>query len=188
MRSFLFLSALIGLMTGICGVAHAQQPDNASTQGQPVAEHGIYDRLEGAWDLLVRYPTGEGEEWIESPGHARYRWAFGGRYMLEEVQTDLFGFDSEWMCILGYDTNHKRYTSSCYDNASTAPTHAIGTWNDGTRTLNFEGEHFNPLIGESATFLWNIEFADNDSFRIQMLSDDGNEFVSTIEIDATRQK
>jgi hypothetical protein len=179
-------SIVLALCAG--GVVLSQDEVDWENYGKPVAEHNRYTHMEGNWKLVLRSPAPDGEKWTETKGEATYTWIMDKRFLHEEVKAEMMGASFEWMGILGYDTNLKKYTGVWVDNATTSTNTAQGTWDEKTSTLKFTGEHFNPQTAGNTKFQWNLVLKEKDQFRIEMFYGEGEGATKAMEITATRKE
>lgn len=152
----------------------------------PGEPHQRLAALAGRWNLVLKNRETPDGNWVESKGAAEYRSVLGGRYVLEEVKTELYGMPFEWVGILGYDNVKKKYTAVWADNFGTQTDFAEGDADAAGKTITFQGEENIPGGGKMK-YQWIIRLEGKDKLVIEMMvpGPDGKEF-KTMEITGTR--
>lgn len=144
----------------------------------PGEPHKKLEPFVGRWTLTVKYILQPGTAPTETTGKAEFKWAMGGRFLLEEVKTDMMGQPVEWFGIHGYDNSKKKYASAWIDNMGTAIDLMDGAWDETTKTLTYTGEFEEPGTGEKAKIKWIMKMENRDKLIVEMFEPgpDGKEF------------
>src|SRR4051812_30921041 len=98
-RSFFAVALALVASPGV----RAQEP------GKPGPEHEGLKKLEGNWDLVMKFGGGE------SKGTVTYKMELGGMWLTSSLQSELFGQKFEGRSIDGYDPQKKKYVGIWVD-------------------------------------------------------------------------
>ena len=141
---------------------------------EPNDNHDIFKRMMGIWDVnLVFY--GGGQRW-ESKCKAQNNLIHGGRFLLENVEGDIYAPDNEGKMstesysstkILGYDNYKKAYCGSFVENQNSYMLNFTGRrpLSGEFDQIVFFGLSDEPMIGiNDATMKYTLEFIDNNCY------------------------
>lgn len=138
--------------------------------GAPGEHHKHLEPLVGKWNLVVKFPPEtEGGAWSETPGKAEFRWAMGGRFLIEEVKSQIQGQPFEWMCLHGYDNQKKKHVSAWIDNLGTEIDQMDGTCGDGGKSLVYTAQVEEAHVGKFS-IKWSMKLEAQDKLFIEMFS------------------
>ena len=188
--------ASIGLVAGVVisqekrsDAQKPEKPSEADVQAwikltQPGVHHQGLASLAGAWNLTVKQPDSDGK-WIESKGTAEFTWAMGGRFLIEQVKTEVSGQPFEWLGIHGYDNQSNKHVSAWIDNLGTGIDQMVGECDASGKVITYIDEVEGG--GGDARVKWVIRIESRDRTLTQMFDvrGDGRD-EKVMEILATR--
>lgn len=168
--------------------------------GTPGESHKRLDHLVGSWDIVVKsWNAGPESPPTESKGTARTRWLYEGRYLLEEVKSEMVMPDPasgknqtipfEGQGITGYDNYKNLYVSIWIDSLSTQIQISKGGMDPEGRTLTMYGEMDEPMLGvhgRTVKFVTRIDTKDRHTFAMYDLH--AGDDYKVMEITYTRRK
>ncbi len=150
--AFLTVAALAAALLLPQRPASAQDPGMDITPGQmaemmaqmeklaaPGEMHELLATLEGEWDLVMEYSMSPDAEPEKSAGRSRMEMVLGGRYLREELSSEVMGMAFAGINHIGYDNAREEFHSTWIDTGSTWPTTSTGSWDAETRTLTTTG-------------------------------------------------
>jgi hypothetical protein len=143
-------------------------PEEWRRSSEPGEGHRRLAPLAGRWTFTIAYPGGPGGTPTEASGTSEFRWILGGRFLLEESKTTLAGQPFEWVGIHAYDNARRRHTSAWVDNLGTAIEAMEGDFEDGDRTLAYQGEEDHPGQGR-VKVRWLITFQGPDGYQVRLV-------------------
>ncbi|MDQ3021850.1 MAG: DUF1579 domain-containing protein [Bacteroidota bacterium] len=150
--------------------------------------HKMLATSDGEW-------TGQVTMWMDpnaaptvSAGTSSSKMIMGGRYQQSTFSGNMMGMPFEGISITGYDNAKKKFVSSWIDNMGTGIMTMDGTWDEGTKTINFSGQQIDPLTGKMCDIreTFTIVDANNQVMEMFMTKDDAKE-IKTMEIKFTRK-
>lgn len=154
----------------------------AMTPGEP---HAMLADHAGSWKMTVKMWMEPGGEPQVSEATASREMIMGGRYLKESVQGSAMGQPFEGFGLTGYDNVTGKYWSSWVDNMSTGVMMSEGEMKDGK--VVYHGTYNDAMTGEptkTKTVWWK---QGDDEEHIEMFSEQGGEWVQTMEIVSVRQ-
>jgi hypothetical protein len=86
----------------------------------PGAGHDLFKKLEGRWTAKLKMWMGPSAPPIESEGTTEFKLIFGGRYLIQEYQSDFGGQPFEGMCLIAYDNYRRQYQNVWIDSMGTS--------------------------------------------------------------------
>ena len=204
LRLSLCAIALVVLASAMAGQAYAQgkQEGAASPEMQemmkkwmdaasPGAHHKALEHFIGKWDTACKvWMEGPGKPPSETKGTSEVKWILGGRYMLEELKSEMMGMPHSGMGITGYDNFKKQYVGFWIDNMSTAMFNTLGEFDSSKKVLTALGKMDEPMTGEKDKLVkYVVQIIDKDKhvFSVYDLVGSANEF-KVVEITYTRKK
>lgn len=99
------------VVLAIAALLQAQPP----APPKPGPEHEKLKAAEGEWDCTVHGEKGD------SKGHASYKMAVGGLWLIEHFQCEMQGTKFEGRGAISYDAGKKKYVGVWIDSMSTLP-------------------------------------------------------------------
>ena len=156
MRKTQFVLMTIALALLISATSFAQQtqasPEErkkqfaamAARSGLPTEQHKLLTPFVGKFDQISKVALGPGDP-ITFHAIGTGTWIMGGRFVQvnstsapdEEVKGDR-------MHIFGFDPTANKFTLWGIETGSLTPYSATGTYDDATKTFNFDGENVGP--------------------------------------------
>ncbi len=154
----------------------------------PGPQHDGLKKLEGEWDLVIRYSMDPSQPPSETKSSAVVRTVMDGRYSQEEVTGEYQGRPFSGLGITGYDNVLNKYVSIWIDNMSTGIMTSQGTADGTGKVINWTGESSDPAIGKPNKYRMVSRFTDDDHHTFEMYSKgpDGKE-TKMMEISYTRR-
>ncbi len=142
-RTLLFGLTLVAgtaaITTVVVSQEKARDDDPWSKYSVPGKEHDVLNRLAGKWEFQVTARLTPGAEPLEARITADYRWLFGGRFLLGELEGYVAGELFRAKELLGFDRFRQEYNSLWVDNKTTAVQLATGHYDQRKGELVLEG-------------------------------------------------
>lgn len=159
--------------------------------GTPGEEHRLLGRLVGTWDIVGRmWMEGPDGPVSESRGVVETRWLLPGRWVIEEVTSEMLGGAFRGFSISGYDTVKKKYVGMWVDDASTALLTMEGNFAREGKTLALFGTADDPASGEHDKPMGYVTRMVDDDHHVFEIWDysGGPRGGMTMELEYTRRK
>jgi len=161
---FAKLSALI-VAAALCpGLAQEKPAAGASKEGKPSEEemmkrwqeamtpgpaHKALEPLIGEWQLETRFwMAGPDAPPMEAKGTTKSRWILGGRFVQEDVSSEIMGMPFQGLGTTGYDNLKKKYVTTWMDNMTTGISTSEGTADSDGKVFTFHGKMDDAMTGE----------------------------------------
>lgn len=144
----------------------------------PGEEHERLASLEGTWVVTGKFWPEPGAEPITATHSSVMRMALGRRYLIEELDGDLWGEEFRGMGITAYDNIEEKYITTWIDNLSTGILILSGRYDQNRDAVVMTGDYTDPVT-EQKRFLKSVERVTEDGTRVYEhweVSDDGSEF------------
>jgi Protein of unknown function (DUF1579) len=156
---------------------------------QPGPEHKRLEIMAGSWDFTMKMWMEPGKDALEAKGTAERRMVLGGRFLHEEVKSEMFGKPFTGNGITGYDNSQKKYVGAWVDSMSTGISQSVGTADAAGKVLTFTREDFDPAEGKKVKGRDVLTFVSDDKHTMESykVGADGKEF-KVMEITFTRSK
>jgi hypothetical protein len=158
-----------------------------ATPGEP---HKLLNQFVGKWEIVARmWMDGSGKQPDESKGTSEIKWILDGRFLLEELASQVMGMPWKGMVITGYDNYKKKYVFSYVDNLGTANYTGEGTSDLSGKILTLQGKMDDPMTGERdkpVRYVTRIVSKDRHVFEIYDMAGTPQEFKA-VEITYTRK-
>jgi hypothetical protein len=148
-------------------VALAQEPP------KPGPEHAVLKKMEGNWDLVMKFGDSE------SKGTVVYKMEVGGLWLTGALESELFGAKFSGRSIDGYDLAKKKFVGVWVDNMITAPMTFEGTYDADKKALTMTGEGPG-MDGKPAKYRSVSTFTNDDTIDFAMFIGDAKEPTFTI--------
>jgi hypothetical protein len=158
--------------------------------GTPGPHHANLAKLEGAWDLEVKWWMPGRDEPVVSKATSRTQMVLGGRFLHEMVEGEgLDGGSFEGAGLTGYDNSQQRYVAMWADTMSTALMTSAGHCNEEFTACTYFTESWDPAertltVGKSVE---RVRGPDTRVVKFYETAPDGSERLS-MEITYTRKK
>lgn len=117
----------------------------------PGPQHQQLASSAGTWNFTGKFWMGGPDKPpTEATGTAERSVIHGGRALVENVKSSMFGQPFEGHGMTGYDNVAQKYWTTWTDNMSTGVMIGYGTC-DATGTCTFTNEHYDPMTGQKKT-------------------------------------
>jgi hypothetical protein len=157
----------------------------------PGPMHKVLARMEGIWNM-------ESRMWMGGPdapptvtrGTAVMNMVLGGRFLRQDITSEMMGRPMEGVGFTGYDNFNKKFIGSWVDNFSTAMVTMEGFISQDGNILTMYGTMDEPMTGEHDKHVKYVtRFIEHDrhAFEIHDLSI-GEPHTKVVEIVYTRKK
>ena len=137
---------------------------------KPGPEHEMLKKMEGTWDLTMKFGGGE------SKGTVTYKMDLGGLWLTGSLESELFGAKFQGKSIDGYDATRKKYVGVWVDSMSNSPMLMEGTFDKEKKTLTMTGD--GPGMDGTTIKMKNVTTwtsADSMTFELFVILPDGKE-------------
>jgi hypothetical protein len=116
------------------------------TPGQP---HKTLESFVGTWDVEAKsWMGGPNSEPSVSKGTSECKMALGGRYLVEEMSTEMMQQPMSGIGYTGYDNFRKKFVGFWIDNMGTGMTTMEGTIDKDGKTITSWGKMDEPATGQ----------------------------------------
>ncbi len=135
----------------------AKESEGANAEGMkrwqeamtPGPSHKALESLAGEWNIEAKFwMAGPDGEPMVSKGTAKAHWILGGRFLQEDVSSEMMNMPFQGMGITGYDNMKKKYVSSWVDNMGTAISTSEGTADADGKVFTFTGKMDDVMTGQ----------------------------------------
>lgn len=157
------------ITTGVVSQERARGAEVWPDYSQPGKAHDVLARLAGEWEFDVTVWGTPGSEPVKAQVAADYRWLFGGRFLVGELEGFVGGERFQAKEVFGYDTFKKEYNGLWIDNKTTAFQLSTGQFDARGNALVMEGVQ--PDIGgtgEDRKFKVVYRFVDDDELVMEV--------------------
>lgn len=113
---------------------------------KPGELHRHLEALQGAWDATVEYWVDPAAPSVKAKGTSQGKLLMEGRYLQQELQTELMGQPYSVFLMLGYDNLARQYWGIWVDNLTTALTTMKGVYEKPGKII-MTGEYEDPTSG-----------------------------------------
>ncbi len=160
-----------------CAVAVVAVLVSPAARGQegpkPGAEHEILKKMEGNWDLVMKFGGNE------SKGTVTYKMELGGLWLAGSLESELFGAKFQGKSLDTYDAGKKKYIGVWADSMGTQPMILEGTYDKEKKTLTMSGD--GPGMDGKPTRYRSVSvFTDANTTNFRMYVGDGKDPAFTI--------
>ena len=205
MRLRIVLCATVIICAALQGYALAQEHAKPEAKAAPNMQemmkkwaevatpgegHKYLEQFVGRWDIVVRAWMEPSKPPMESKGTCDAKWIMDGRFVLEEMNTQLMGMPFKGMDIMGYDNYKKHYVVSHVDNMGTSITTGEGKLDLSRQVLTSFGKMDDPMMEERDKPMKMVtRVLSRDKYVFEIYDEVGspNEF-KVLEITYTRSK
>jgi hypothetical protein len=138
--------------------------------GTPGPEHEFLGKWVGKWEIETRmWMAGPDAPPSVTKGKAEYRAVFGGRFLIQEMESQFMGMPLKGMGFTGYDKFRKVFFGTWFDSMSTTMYSFRGNLNREGNVLTMYGQMDEPALGVIGRFV---------RYETKVVSDD--ELVFTV--------
>jgi Protein of unknown function (DUF1579) len=158
-----------------------KQMDAWLAMSKPGEFHRHLQDLQGTWDATIEYWADPAAPSVKAKGTSQSKLLMEGRYLQQELQTELMGQPYTVFLMLGYDNLAKQYWGIWLDNLTTALTTMKGAYEE-PRKLVLKGEYEDVTSGAVRRTRGVIELPENGrySFKLYEIYPTGEERMSLI--------
>ena len=188
MKKFILSSLLAIFFSGFISVFAQQQTDEQKAAQQkwmaymaPGTVHGIFAKLTGDWDAKMQMWMAPNTEPMTTTGTVKAEMLLGGRYLQMKYNSTFMGMPYEGISTDGYDNGKKVYFNTWVDNMGTGIMYGEGTYDDGSKTVNYTGKMYDPMSGKDLSYRQTMHSTDDTHMIMEMFYPnpaDGKEFKS----------
>jgi len=147
----------------------------------PGPMHEMMAESVGEWNTKSTFWMNPEGKPMESEGTAKFEMLLGGRYLKSTHTGPMMGMQFEGIFLQGYDNATGEFTATWIDNMGTGISVSKGTYDEGTKTLNFTGTMIDPMSGKEVHYRQTIKLIDYNHQVIEMfIQEEGKEFNNMI--------
>ena len=162
-----WFTAVVLVVCGTIPAARAQEPP------KPGPEHEILKKLEGNWDLTMKFGG------MDAKGSVVYKMELGGLWLTSALETELLGMKFSGRGMDGYDTTRKKYVSVWVDSMAFSPMMMEGTYDKAKKTLTMVGDGPG-MDGKPTKYKSESVMTDDNTINFIMYVGDGKDPAFTI--------
>lgn len=151
----------------------AARPAPAQDTPKPGPEHEVLKKMEGNWDLTMKFGG------AETKGTVVYKMELGGLWLVGTLESELFGSKFTGKGLDTYDPVKKKYVAVWVDSMSTSPMVMEGNYDKAKKTLTMAGEGPG-MDGKPTKYRSVSEMPDDNTINFSMYMGDGKEPAFTI--------
>lgn len=158
-----------------CAVVAALVAPRAQAQEgpKPGPEHAVLKKMEGTWDLVMKFGG------METKGTVVYKMDLGGLWLTGALESELFGTKFQGKSLDTYDAVKKKYIGVWIDSMGTQPMLLEGTYDKDKKTLTMAGD--GPGMDGKPTKYKSVSvFTDDNTIDFSMFVGDGKDPAFTI--------
>lgn len=142
--------------------------------------HKMIASWDGTWNGDVTMWQMPGAPPQMSKSTATNKTIMGGRYQVSNHKGNMMGMPFEGMSMLAYDNAKKTFINTWIDNMGTGIMTMEGTWDEASKTINFNGKGIDPTAGnvKEMTMRETFKIIDDKNQVMEMFGPgpDGKEF------------
>ena len=158
----------IALAVALAGpAARAQEPP------KPGPEHEHLKKMEGNWDLTMKFGG------MESKGTVTYKMALGGLWLKSDLESDLLGSKFYGHGMDTYDAASKKFIAVWFDSMGTRPLQMEGTYDQDKKELTLTGDGPG-MDGKPTKYKSVTVMPDDNTINFTMYMGDGKDPAFTI--------
>lgn len=156
-----------------------ETPDAMMTKSaQPGEHHARLKAMVGTWKMAGKSwmtPAMEPALW---DGVSKKKMILGGRFLHEEISSEMMGQPFTGIGIVGYDNLQGKYQWIWMDDMSTGLMISEGTCDESGKTLTLVGEYMDPMTANMQTMKTVVGIISENKhiFEMYMKGPDGAEF------------
>lgn len=148
--------------------------------GTPGEFHKHLEAMQGSWNVDGKSWT----EWSPEPmtwtGTATKSMIMGGRFLREEIESEMMGRSFNGLGFMGYDNLAGKYWYFWVDDMSTGAMTSEGECDKSGATFTIVGDYLDPMTGQSQKAKTVIKVLDQNKhlFEMYMVGPEGEESKS----------
>lgn len=163
-RRFCAVAAVVAL---VAPVARAQDGP------KPGPEHELLKKMEGNWDLVMKFGG------METKGTVVYKMELGGLWLTGTLESELFGSKFTGKSLDTYDATKQKYIGVWVDSMVTQPMLLEGDYDKDKKTLTLSGDGPG-MDGKPTKYKSVSAYPDDNTIDFSMYIGDGKEPAFTI--------
>jgi hypothetical protein len=167
MKTVRCFGAVAAVLALVAPAVRGQEPP------KPGPEHEVLKKMEGTWDLLMKFGGNEAK------GTVVYKMDLGGLWLTGALETELFGSKFQGRSLDTYDAGKKKYVGVWIDSMATQPMILEGAYDKDKKTLTLSGDGVG-MDGKPAKYRSVSTFADDNTINFSMYIGDGKDPRFTI--------
>lgn len=170
------------------GGAHEEMMAAWAKAAAPGENHKYLEVLQGDWKMAGKSWMDPAAEPMAWDGTSKKTMLMGGRYLREEVKSQMEGDVFTGVGVLGYNNLTQKYWSIWYDSMSTGVAFSEGTCDSTGKVFKLVGDYDDPMTGgkTKARTVLTIVDKGTHTYETYQINPDGSEFKS-MEITYLRQ-
>lgn len=185
---FSILILLFSLQSNIYSQSDQQADQKAWMEYMtPGSVHEMMAKSDGDWNEDITFWMAPDAPPTKSSGTVTNKMILGGRYQYSVHTGNMMGMPFEGINILGYDNARKVFQSSWIDNFGTGISNTEGTWDEGSKTIEFVGKSVDPMSGKEMDIRQTFKIIDDKSQFMEMYMTSNGKESKTMEIILTRK-
>jgi Protein of unknown function (DUF1579) len=183
------LAVLVVLAGGVTLRGDDKDPFEAYEKAaRPGPEHKVLEALVGSWEFTGKFWMDPSKPPMENKGTSESKWILDGRFVEEEVKSELFGKPFVGRGLTGFDKAQGKYTGTWIDSMSTGISTSVGTADKDGKVLSFTREDYDGLTKKKNVSKDVLTIKSNDEHVMESYKvEDGKEF-KMMEISYKRKK
>jgi len=148
----------------------------------------MLEKSVGKWKTISKFWQYPGAEPMISEGFVENEMILGGRYLKSTHHGTVMNMPFEGMSLDAYDKAIGKFKNVWIDNMGTGISTSVGTYDETTKTINYNGTMVDPVQKKNISFRSVAKFIDENTqiFQMYMLHE-GKEFKG-MEVKSTRVK
>lgn len=156
----------------------------------PNEHHQKLAQFIGEWKTETRMWMQPGAEPTVSEGTAKFHWLSEGRWLAQDLDSEMMGMPYHGFGITGYDNFKKKYVGSWVDSMSTALITMEGNLDHSGKTMLMYGLMDEPMTGEhDKTVKYVTRWVSDDKFVFEIHDMSiGETNTKVMEVTYTRKK
>jgi len=154
----------------------------------PGAMHEMLAKSNGDWNEEITMWMAPGAPPSKSTATCTNTMILGGRYQQSISKGSFEGMPFEGISTVGYDNGRKVFMSTWVDNMGTGIMYMEGKYDEKTKTINFSGTGFDPMLGKACKMRETFKIIDDSNqFMVMYTTDANGKEFKTMEIKFTRK-
>ena len=202
-RNLICLSGMVvGLLVAGSALAQSDKPAAAGSAAQdsmmaammklmaPHEQHKNLEKFAGKWDATIKMWMDPTQPATESKGVSVNTMILGGRYLEQQVTSEMMGMPFEGRGLTGYDNFRGQYFGTWIDNMGTGMMYCTGTGDSSGTTFTLTGKMDDMMTGvKDEPFRETTKWTDPNTMVFEMFTTvPGQGEVRVMEITYTRAK
>jgi hypothetical protein len=176
-------AALVG-SAGLAGPTAAQEPDAMAEMmaayqaaAEPGPAHEKLAAMTGSFTITAKWWQDPNAPPSVSTSNAKRHMIMGGRYLVEEVEGEMYGQPFSGMGITGYDNTAEKYVTTWLDNMSTGLFVMTGDVDD-EGNLIWWGKYTDPVSQETMKMkgVTTVVSDTEERYEMYIVNEDGSEW------------